>query len=62
MTAYEMKGKLETTFAWTCSQCSEENRVLDDKHCARCGKEATDEKVLRHFKLTPEPIKLGFRT
>lgn len=60
--ALEVKGKIETTFQWACSGCGWENRVIDDKHCALCGKEATDEKVLRHFKLTPEPIRLGFRT
>jgi hypothetical protein len=58
----EMKGKLETTYCWTCATCARENRRVDDKHCAECGKELSDEKVLRHFKLTPEPMRLGFRT
>lgn len=61
MSAMEIKGKLETTFAWRCSACGQDNRVLDDQHCATCGKAVGDEKVLRHFKLTPEPIRLGFR-
>lgn len=60
MTMTEIKGKLETTFCWTC-QCGNSNAVVDDKHCDRCGKEVTHETVLRHFKLTPEPIRLGFR-
>lgn len=56
----EVKGKIETTYEWTCDACGKANRVLDDKHCVECGKEAT--KALRHFKLTPEPIRIGFRT
>jgi len=58
----EIKGKLETTFQWTCSACGRFNAVLDDKHCEACGKEVTNEKFLRHFRLTPEPMKVGFRT
>ncbi len=54
----ELKGKLETTHEWTCD-CGQENAVVDDKRCMQCGKEA--EKTLRHFKLTPEPIRVGFR-
>lgn len=57
----EVKGKLETTYCWQCAQCGEQNAVIDDKCCVRCGKPAKDEKVLRHFKLTPEPMRLGWR-
>lgn len=56
----ELKGKLETTYEWTCAACGAENQRLDEKQCA-CGKPVTDEKVLRHFRLTPEPIRLGIR-
>jgi ribosomal protein L37E len=57
---FEMKGKLETTYVWTCSRCEKENRMTDDTTCSNCGKELGEEHRIRHFKLTPEPIKLGF--
>jgi hypothetical protein len=57
----EVKGKMETTYCWTCDACQTVNRVLDDKHCVKCGKEVGAETMLRHFKLTPEPIRMGFR-
>ena len=56
----ELKGKLETTYQWTCESCGLDNEVVDDKRCIVCDTEAT--KYLRHFKLTPEPMKLGWRT
>ena len=59
---YEMTGKLETTYVWSCSSCGTPNRVTDDRHCVYCNKEASDERVFRHFKLTPNPIRLGFVT
>jgi hypothetical protein len=58
----EMKGKLETTNEWTCAQCDTFNRVVDDEHCENCGKVRGPEHRLRHFKLTPEPMRLGWRT
>jgi predicted RNA-binding Zn-ribbon protein involved in translation (DUF1610 family) len=56
----ELKGKMETTYVWTCADCGTKNSRCDDKHCMSCGKEITAEKYLRHFKLTPEPMRLGF--
>lgn len=59
----ELKGKLDTTYVWTCEACQEKCSVVDAQMvCAHCGKLRTDERFLRHFKLTPEPIRLGFRT
>lgn len=56
----ELKGKLETTYCWTCEMCNTENARLDDQHCAVCAKQRGDEKVIRHFKLIPTPMKLGW--
>ncbi len=56
----EIKGKMETSYEWTCSACGTTQKRIDMKQCVKCEKKITDEKVLRHFKLTPEPIKLGF--
>jgi hypothetical protein len=53
-------GKLETTYTWTCAHCGHDNAVVDDKRCDVCEKTVTDEKVVRHFKLIPTPMRLGW--
>jgi ribosomal protein L37E len=59
--AKKTQGKMDTTFEWTCSQCGAENRVVDSEVCPSCGKTITVEKRLRHFKLTPTPVRYGWR-
>lgn len=57
----EIKGKMETRYQWQCAACGHDNMQLDNKLCADCGKELGDEKMLRHFRLIPAPIRVGIR-
>jgi hypothetical protein len=52
----------ETEYQWECSRCGADNRVTDAQMiCSQCGKSRTDERCLRHFKLTTRTGYYGHR-